>query len=84
MFDVGANRGQYARMLREIVGFDGMIISYEPNPRCAADLRATAETDPRWFIEEAAIDVTEGLRNFNVFNSDEFSSFHDSFGDWQI
>lgn len=77
VFDVGANRGQYAQMLREIVGFDGTIISYEPNPGCAEVLRATAETDPRWFIEEAAIDVTEGLRNFNVFHSDEFSSFHD-------
>lgn len=76
VFDVGANGGQYAQMLREKVGYKGIIISYEPNPKCAEILRELAKSDPRWFVEEAAIDSAVGTREFNVYHSDEFSSFH--------
>ena len=76
VFDIGANEGQYARMLRENVGYDGLIISYEPNPKCAQRLKISAAMDPLWFVEEAAIDSAVGSREFNVYQSDQFSSFH--------
>jgi hypothetical protein len=50
VFDVGANAGQYAQMLRERAGFEGTIISYEPIPEFAAQLRMAAKSDPAWFV----------------------------------
>src|SRR5258708_7328948 len=48
VFDVGANTGQYAAMLRREVGFQGLIISFEPIPKVARALRAVAKGDPLW------------------------------------
>lgn len=76
VFDVGANAGQYATMLRERVGYRGPIISYEPVPEVAARLRAAAAADERWRVEELALDVAEGEARLNVFNYDQFSSLH--------
>ncbi len=77
VFDVGGNVGQYAAMLRTQVGYRGDIISYEPVPELAAKLRAAAALDPRWLVEEVALDASEGSASINVFASDTFSSLHD-------
>ena len=76
VFDVGANAGQYAQMLRERVGYEGTIISYEPIPELAARLRMAAKPDPAWFIEELALGEAEGTATFNVYAADQFSSLH--------
>ncbi len=76
VFDVGANQGQYAKMVRTHTGYNGPIISYEPNPVLAAELRALAKSDPAWFIEELALGDTEDESDFNVYASDAFSSLH--------
>jgi FkbM family methyltransferase len=76
VFDVGANAGQYARMLRQRVGYRGQIISYEPIPERVATMRAAAADDPAWVVEELALDASEGHATFNVFAVDEFSSLH--------
>jgi len=76
VFDVGANAGQYAQMLRERVGYKGPIISYEPIPEFAALLRVAARSDPAWFIEELALGDAEGTASFNVYAQDQFSSLH--------
>jgi hypothetical protein len=47
VFDVGANYGQYARMLRDAVGFKGLIISFEPIAAAAAALRREFRNEPR-------------------------------------
>jgi len=74
VFDVGANRGQYATLLREKVGFRGPIISYEPIPDIAADLRAMSAKDPKWYVEDLALDREAGPAIFNVMRESVFSS----------
>jgi FkbM family methyltransferase len=76
VFDVGANAGQYATMLRQHVGYRGDIVSYEPIPEHAARLRAAAAGDRSWFVEELALSATPGRASFNIFASDQFSSLH--------
>lgn len=74
VFDVGANYGQYARMLRTKANFKGLIISFEPIPSAAARLRKLAVNDPLWIIEECALSSSNGERNFNIMTSPQFSS----------
>jgi FkbM family methyltransferase len=74
VFDVGANTGQYAEMLRRHAGYEGRIISFEPLPEAAAAVRRKAKRDPLWTVEEIALADTAGTRAFNVMASSEFSS----------
>lgn len=74
VFDVGANRGQFVTMLRERVGYQGLIFSFEPIPELAALLRESSQADPDWHIEELAISEDDGQTPFNVMEVSEFSS----------
>lgn len=74
VFDIGANYGQYATMLRKEARYTGLIISFEPNPSAAAATRKQAEGDPRWFVEEMAVSVADGEQTFNVMIDSQFSS----------
>lgn len=49
VLDVGANSGQYGRMLRA-EGFGGPILSFEPLPEPHALLHEAAAADPLWRI----------------------------------
>jgi FkbM family methyltransferase len=73
VFDVGANEGQYARMLRRL-GYLGNIVSFEPVPKLAARLRQAAAHEKNWFIEELALDEHVRDAGFNVMASHQFSS----------
>jgi len=74
IFDVGAHHGKYAQMLREKVGFEGWIISFEPDPQSAQIVRAAAEHDERWIVEEVALSSFDGEQTFNVMVGSQFSS----------
>ena len=76
VIDVGANAGQYATMLRRDVGFDGTIVSFEPNPQVHAKLAQAARTDPRWFTHNIALTDTDGQAQFNIMAADQFSSLN--------
>lgn len=78
VFDVGANVGQYATMLRKDVGFKGAIVSFEPVPENAALLRDVARKDKLWFIEEVALSDSTGQRPFNVAKDTQASSLNSS------
>ena len=56
VFDVGANRGQYARMLRSKVGFQGDIISFEPVPELVNELEQISASDPHWHVAGIPLD----------------------------
>lgn len=76
IFDVGANHGQYARMLREDIGYRGHIISYEPIPELAEQLSLRQKTsrDEKWHIERRALDHEAGPAIFHIAVTDQFSS----------
>lgn len=74
VFDVGANEGQYAALLRRI-GYGGPIISFEPIPELVELLRQKAKRDANWYIEQVALGRTAGETVFNVMVESEFSSF---------
>ena len=74
VFDIGANEGQYARMLRRHTGYRGLIISFEPNPATAAIARNYARRDGNWIVEEIAVSRADGEQTFNVMAASQFSS----------
>lgn len=76
VFDIGANAGQYATMLRTRVGYRGPIVSYEPIPELASKIRSAAALGHVWFVEGLALDATEGQATLNIFASDQFRSLH--------
>jgi FkbM family methyltransferase len=74
VFDVGANYGQYAEILRRKARFEGLIISFEPMPAAAAALREKSKGQRNWVIEEAALAGTDGHCSFNIMKSSQLSS----------
>jgi FkbM family methyltransferase len=74
VFDVGANTGQYAELLRSRVGFKGHIVSFEPIPELIEHLRRKAERDSNWHIEPVALSKTVGSAIFSVMVDRQFSS----------
>lgn len=75
VLDVGANRGQYYRFIRDEVGFRGHVISFEPIPEHADHLRAQSTSDSRWHVHNCALGRTPGRLPLNVMKADQLSSF---------
>ena len=74
VFDVGANRGQYATMLRKDASFSGTILSFEPNPEIFAELSRRAASDRKWHVFNLALSDFDGTASFNIMAADQFSS----------
>jgi FkbM family methyltransferase len=74
LFDVGANRGQYATMLRKDAGYQGLILSFEPNPDIFAILSRQAASDRNWHVFNMALSDFDGTASFNIMAADQFSS----------
>jgi FkbM family methyltransferase len=55
--DVGGHYGEFGRTLRR-AGYDGPIVSFEPNPDAARVLRARAARDLDWSVHEYALGRT--------------------------
>lgn len=73
VWDIGANTGQYASMLRNI-GFRGEIVSFEPNPLAWEQLVRNSTLDYKWTVyERCAVGLNEGAAVFNV-TADSVSS----------
>ena len=75
VFDVGANDGGFVRTMRESVGYQGWIISFEALPDVAADLQRQAAGDPKWEVVCLAVGAEAGELAFHRMASDVFSSF---------
>lgn len=74
LFDVGANRGQYARMVRTYGNYSGLILSFEPNPTVFAELEKNARSDRNWHVFNMALSDFDGPASFNIMAADQFSS----------
>lgn len=74
VFDVGANAGQYASLLRGEVGYKGPICSVEPIPAVAQALQARRAHDPLLTVHAVALGRAPGHAKFNVMAGTEFSS----------
>lgn len=59
VLDVGANRGQYAKRLRES-GYRGLIVSFEPVPDIFADLAIAAADDDLWHVHQMGLGSRSG------------------------
>jgi len=75
VLDVGANLGQYRDFLREKVGFDGSILSFEPIPSHVEILKAKAKDDKQWTVYDFALGAEGGNSEINVMQGGELSSF---------
>src|SRR5579863_2455754 len=74
VIDVGANEGQYARLLRRL-GFAGLILSFEPNADVFQAMQLAFAKDQAWRGFNCALGSCEGELDFNVFEQSQISSF---------
>ena len=66
VFDVGANRGQFAQELRQF-GYGGLIVSFEPLTEAHRYLSKAAETDKDWVVaSRCALGAVAGRTEINV------------------
>lgn len=65
VFDVGGNVGQFGRMLRKS-GYRGRIVSFEPLPHLAAQLRRSAAGDPDWHVHQCGLGEEGGTAEMTV------------------
>lgn len=75
VIDVGANVGQYAKFLREKVGYKGLIISFEPEPDNFKKLLVSSRHDDRWVVFNDALGSQEGELCLNVMEAGDLNSF---------
>ena len=76
ILDVGANRGQYAKLSRKL-GFKGEIISFEPLTKAYKELTINALKDNKWDThnfalgnkqEEKVINISENLSSSSILD----------------
>jgi FkbM family methyltransferase len=65
VLDVGANVGQYAKMLRR-AGYTGRIVSFEPLPHLVEELRRESRDDPDWVVMDCALGDEDTKAEINV------------------
>lgn len=74
VLDVGANHGQYGRMLRSL-GYKGRIISFEPVSSSFEKLKLTAGRDRKWEIHPYALGAKEESKKIHLTAASDFASF---------
>lgn len=75
VIDVGAFTGQYRDFLRRHVGYDGLIVSFEPVSAQVETLKQRAAVDQRWVIWPYALGSETGKRHLNVMEGASLTSF---------
>lgn len=74
VLDVGANEGQYGRILRE-AGYTGRIVSFEPLSSAYVPLSQAVSSDPQWQVHErCAIGDRDGEITIHIAGNNVSSS----------
>lgn len=74
VLDIGAHKGEYGGYLRR-AGWDGRIVSFEPQSAVRAILEARAAADGNWAVApRMAIGDTDGDIRFNISAETDMSS----------
>lgn len=76
VLDVGANTGQFGNELR-LIGYRGLIISFEPSPSCFAQLATRAASDPLWVVINTALGSASGELVLNEMATSQYNSFRE-------
>jgi FkbM family methyltransferase len=76
IIDAGAHRGEYAHLLRNKLGYKGVIHSFEPLPAAFKDLASAAESDAKWFVHNCALGAENGTATLSISEREVFSSLH--------
>lgn len=74
VIDVGANNGQFGRMIRN-EGYKGEIHSFEPVNNTFEELSKSCINDSQWFAYKIALSDSCGEEEVNVMESSDLSSF---------
>ena len=75
VLDVGANLGQYAVELR-LIGFKGLVISFEPTPSLHAQIDRWSKSHPNWITMQVALGKEAGTLPLNLMAVSTLNSFH--------
>jgi FkbM family methyltransferase len=73
VIDVGANEGQYARLVRRL-GFKGLILSFEPNLDAFRVAQRAFAKDGAWRGYNCALGSADGEKDLNVFEHSPLAS----------
>jgi FkbM family methyltransferase len=74
VLDIGANKGQYGKFLRDNIGYRGRIVSFEPVRDAFGLLKQSAASDPLWECHNLAFGDVEGSVAINVSANSHSSS----------
>jgi FkbM family methyltransferase len=74
VLDVGANRGQYGRRLRQM-GYQGTIVSFEPSRDDFRLLQEEAVADRSWHTYNMALGEEDAVAVLNVTSDSLYNSF---------
>ena len=73
ILDIGANEGQYAKVMRAC-GYTGRVVSFEPLPDAYAKLKASSAPDPLWITVNSAVGDRDGVVTMNISQNSYSSS----------
>ena len=74
VLDIGANKGQYGKILRDNIGYKGLIVSFEPLMDAFVILQQTVASDPLWECHNIAFGDTAGTATINISANSHSSS----------
>lgn len=75
VLDVGANVGGYGQFLRHVVGYKGLIISFEPVSSVYRNLQKCASQYAKWHTYQMALGSKNSTLTIHVAKESVFSSF---------
>src|SRR4051794_39241980 len=73
LFDIGANVGQYAKIMREL-GYKNMIVSFEPMKKAFEELKIKSSKDSNWLANNYGLGSQNSKSIINVALNSKSSS----------